>query len=104
VAGAEFNHFAVIESGCVGEERLRASGAEKFVEIGVVQGRVEMELRGVSIEERAIRFGDGDDLNVGAMQGGGKEAVGVAVNKARDGDAERRFGFGGGKRRGAEDE
>ncbi len=46
------------------------------------------------IEERAVWFGDGDDLNVRAVEGVGEEAVGVAVNESGDGDAERWLGVG----------
>jgi hypothetical protein len=91
---AEFDDFAVIVSRGVAEDGLRVSRAEGFVEIGVVEGWVEVEFCGVVIEERAVRFGDGDDLRVGAVEGVGEEAVGVAVDEAGDCDAEGRFAVG----------
>jgi phage-related protein len=48
------------------------------------------------IEESAVRFGDGYDLNVGAIPEMGEEAVSVTVDQAGDDYAERRFGVGGG--------
>ena len=53
-----------------------------------------MEFGGVAIEQGAVGFGDGDDLDFRAVEGMGEEAVGVAVNQARDDDAERGLGVG----------
>lgn len=83
---AKFDDFAVIVGGGIAEDGLRMSGAESFVEIGVVERWVEMEFCGVVIEERAVGFGDGDDLDVGAIEGVREETVGVAVDEASDGD------------------
>jgi len=69
---------------------------KSFVEIGVIERQVEMEFCGVLIEESAVRFGDGYDLNVGAIPGMGEEAVSVAVDQAGDDYPERWFGVGGG--------
>jgi 7-keto-8-aminopelargonate synthetase-like enzyme len=93
---AKFYYFAVIVSAGVDEDGLRFGGAKSFVEIGVIERQVEMEFCGVLIEESAVRFGDGYDLNVGAIPEMGEEAVSVTVDQAGDDYAERRFGVGGG--------
>lgn len=96
IAGAEFNNFAVIVGGGVDEDRLRVRGAKKFVKIGVVESRIEMKLRCVLIEKSALGFGDGNDLDVGAVERVGEKSLGMAVNESGNGDAERRLGVGGG--------
>ena len=96
--GAKFNDVAVIVSGSVDEDGLWLCGAQSFVEIGVIERRIEMEFCGIAIEDSAIRFSDGDDLDVGAIEGVREEPVGVAVNQAGDDYAERRFGVSGGER------
>jgi hypothetical protein len=100
---AKLHDFAVIVGGGVDEDGLRFGGAKSFVEIGVIERQVEMEFCGVLIEESAVGFGDGYDLDVGAISGMGEEAVSVAVDQAGDDYAERRFGVGGGSE-GGEDE
>jgi hypothetical protein len=89
---AEFHDFAVIVGGGVGEDGLRFGSAKSFIEIGVIEGWVEMKFCSVSIEENPVGFRNGYDLDFGAIQGMGEEAFGVAVNQARDGYAKRRFG------------
>ena len=85
---AKFHDFAVIVGGGVDEDGLWLGGAESFVEIGVVEGWVEMKFCGVAVEEGTVGFGDGYDLDVGAIEGVGEEAVGVAVDQAGDDYAE----------------
>ena len=94
IARAEFDDPAVIEGRSVNEDGLRPHGAENFVEIGVVERWLEMELRGVLIEKGAVSFGDGNDLDIRAVEGVGEESLGVAVYEAGHGDPERRPGFG----------
>jgi len=96
IASAEFSNFSVIVGGGVNEDRLRVRGAKKFVKIGVVEGRIQVKLRCVSIEKSAVGFGDGNDLDVGAVERVGEKSLGMAVNEAGNGDAERRLGVGGG--------
>ena len=98
--GAEFNDFAVIVSGSVDEDGLWLCGAESFIEIGVIERGIEMEFCGVAIEDGAVGFSDGDDLDVGAIKRVREEAVSVAVNQAGDDDPERRFGVNGRERDG----
>jgi hypothetical protein len=93
---AKLHDFAVIVGGGVDEDGLRFGGAKSFVEIGVIERQVEMEFCGVLIEESSVGFGDGCDLDVGAISGMGEEAVSVAVDQAGDDDAERRFAVVGG--------
>ena len=93
--GAKFDHSAVIVGGSVGENGLRLGDAENSFEVGMVEIGIEMEFGGVATEESAVGFGDGDDLDFRAVEGMGEEAVGVAVNQARDDDAERGLGVGG---------
>jgi len=61
----------------------------------VTERRVEMKLRCVLIEKSTVGFGDGDDLDVGTVERVGEKSLGVAVNEAGYGDAERRLGVGG---------
>ena len=93
--GAKFDHFAVIVGGSVGEDGLRLGDAESFVEIKVIERRVEMEFGCVAIEEGAVGFGDGDDLDFRPVEGMGEEAVGVAVHESGDGYAEWMLGVDG---------
>ena len=55
-----------------------------------------MKLRCVLIEKSALGFGDGNDLDVGAVERVGEKSLGMAVNESGNGDAERRLGVGGG--------
>ncbi len=54
-----------------------------------------MKFCGVAIEDGAIGFSDGDDLDFWAIERMGEEAVGMAVNEAGDDDAEGRLGVSG---------
>src|SRR6267154_3602919 len=96
IVRAKFYYFAVVVGGGVDEDSLRFGGAKSFVEIGVIERQVEMEFCRVLIEESAVGFGDGYDLDVGAISGMGEEAFSMAVDQAGDDDAERRFAVVGG--------
>jgi len=85
----------MIVRGSVDEDGLRFCDAESFVEIGVIQRGIEMKFCGVAIEDRAVWFSDGDDLDFWAIERVGEEAVGVSVNESGDDYAEGRLGVSG---------
>jgi hypothetical protein len=61
---------------------------EHVVEGRVVELGIETELLGVASEERLAGIGDGNDLDVSAMQVVLEEPFDVAVDETDDGDAE----------------
>jgi hypothetical protein len=69
---------------------------EHVVEAGVIELGIEIELLGVTREERLAGVGDADDLDISAMQVVLEEPFDMAVDESDDRDTEWGRGLGGG--------
>jgi hypothetical protein len=89
VPGANFCGAAVAIGIGVDQDGLRVSSRDHFVEIGMVQIRIEGEFGGVAIEERAVRLRDANDLYVVAIFSAREESLRMAVRESGHGHAQR---------------
>jgi hypothetical protein len=67
---------------------LRTGSGQQFVKVGVPQTRVEIEFRGITIEELAVRLGDTDHLDVATPFDLVEETIRVAVRESGHGDSQ----------------
>jgi hypothetical protein len=72
----------------VDEDGLRVHGRQHLFDIGEEQLRIEVEFAGVAVRELRIAFGDADDLNVAALEGGTEKTGNVSMHESDDGDAQ----------------
>ena len=95
VAGAYFDHLAMIVGIGVGQNGLRMSLLQHFFQVGEQQTPVEVVLRRIARSDLLVSFGDAYHLDLRPMQRSLKKSVNVSVNQSGDSDPERP-GIGGG--------
>jgi hypothetical protein len=88
MAGAGFDHAAVVECVCVDEHCLWLGLLDHFIDGGKENVVWQAELRFIKLGQFAVSFGDSDDLYVRAGLDLLEKASDVSVDKAGDANAE----------------
>ena len=87
--GADFDNLAMVESIGICQDGLRLGGGKHFIEIGVIERGIELELFRILIEQFAVRLADSHDVDVRTVRNILEESFGMPVDQSGNGHTER---------------